>query len=106
MPSSSARPFRRAAPVTEPVVVFEILSERTAGTDMITKNAAYRATPSIKRYVILEQTSPAAMVFYHKGDDWVSDPVIGPEATLLLPDIQLEIPLAEIYADIDFGQES
>jgi Uma2 family endonuclease len=90
--------------VTEPVVVFEILSPSTIGIDMIFKNAEYRATPSIKRYVILEQTSPAAMVFYHKGEDWVSDTLIGPEAILVLPDLALEIPLAEIYADIDFTQ--
>jgi Uma2 family endonuclease len=90
--------------VTEPVVVFEILSPSSTGTDMIIKNAEYRATPSLKRYVILEQTSPAAMVFYHTGEDWVSELLIGPEAVLRLPDAALEIPLAEIYPDVDFAE--
>jgi Uma2 family endonuclease len=49
--------------VAEPVVVFEILSPSTASVDRVTKNQEYRATPSIQRYVMLEQTRIAATVF-------------------------------------------
>src|SRR5689334_9098498 len=47
----------RSTVVTDPVVIFEILSESTARTDHIDKNAEYGATPSVQRYVMLEQDS-------------------------------------------------
>ena len=45
-----------ATVIDDPVVVFEILSPGTSCTDRIEKNQEYRATPSVQRYVILEQT--------------------------------------------------
>lgn len=55
--------------VHDPVVVFEILSESTARTDRIIKNRECRATPSIRRYVLLEQTYIGATAFSRDGDD-------------------------------------
>ncbi len=88
--------------VTDPVVVFEVLSRGTAETDLFAKNAEYRASGSIRRYVILRQTEAAAIVFARQGEDWVSR-VIGEGGTLSLPEIGADIPLAEIYADIDLA---
>lgn len=88
--------------ITEPVVVFEILSSSTAHQDLVTKNAEYRATPSIQRYVILQQAGAGATVFSRKGSDWVSDIVAGEGAVLNVPEISIEIPLAELYIDVEF----
>jgi Uma2 family endonuclease len=44
----------RQTVVTDPVVIFEVLSDGTANTDLVEKNAEYRATPSVQRYVILQ----------------------------------------------------
>jgi len=87
--------------VPEPVVVFEVLAASTASTDRITKNEEYRATPSIRRYVMLEQTAPAATVFSREGEDWVGRLATGAAATLALPEIGIELPLAELYAGIE-----
>ncbi len=95
-----------ATVVTDPVVIFEILSESTQDNDLMVKNAEYRATPSVRRYVILQQTSAAAMVFSRKGDDWVSDVIVGDDAVLRLPDISIEIPLSEIYAGLAFDADT
>jgi len=38
-----------ATVVREPVVIFEVLSPGTAGTDRIVKNREYAATPSVRR---------------------------------------------------------
>ena len=92
----------RATVVTEPVVVFEVLSDSTAGNDLVVKNAEYRATPSVQRYVVLQQASAAAVVFARKGEDWVTDLLTGDDAVLRLPEVGIEIPLAEIYADVEF----
>jgi Uma2 family endonuclease len=86
--------------VSDPVIVFEVLSESTAREDIFAKNAEYRATPSIQRYIILEQTQAAAVVFARKGEDWVSE-VVTDEGILHMPEIGIEVPLAEFYADID-----
>ena len=92
----------RATVVTEPVVVFEVLSDSTASNDLVVKNAEYRATPSVQRYVVLQQASAAAVVFARKGEDWVTDLLAGDDAVLRLPEVGIEIPLAEIYADVEF----
>jgi Uma2 family endonuclease len=72
--------------VTDPVIVFEILSESTSTVDRIDKNQEYRDTPSIQRYVILEQTKIAATVFHRSGEDWVGHLQIG-DTVLDLPEI-------------------
>jgi Uma2 family endonuclease len=56
--------------ITDPVVIFEVLSPSTATTDHIVKKQEYRDTPSIQRYVMLEQDRQAATVFARTDDDW------------------------------------
>ena len=91
-----------ATVVTEPVVVFEILSPSTEHVDLVVKSAEYRATPSIQRYVILQQMAAGATVHSRRGGDWVAEPVFGDGALLRMPEIGAEIPLAEIYLDVAF----
>jgi Uma2 family endonuclease len=88
--------------VTEPVVVFEILSESSMDEDYVVKNAEYEATPSIQRYVILEQTKMSATEFVRQGDDWAPKK-ISAEEWLRMPEIGVEFPLSELYQDIDLA---
>ena len=90
-----------ATVVHDPVVVFEILSESTAVTDLVTKNAEYRQAPSIQRYIVLQQTSAAAIVFSHDGD-WKPVMLSG-DAVLAMPEIGSEVPLPELYEGLSFG---
>ena len=92
----------RATLVSDPVVIFEVLSESSATEDFVTKNAEYRDTPSVQRYVVLQQTKPAAVVFSRKGEDWVTDLLTGVDAVLRMPEIGLDIRLAEIYTGLAF----
>ncbi len=86
--------------IREPVVVFEILSAGTSRTDRIEKLREYQATPSIQRYVILEQDSIAATVFARHGANWVAR-ALTEEDNLQMPEIEVEIRLAELYAELD-----
>jgi Uma2 family endonuclease len=88
--------------VTDPVVIFEILSEGTYRRDRITKNEEYRQTPSVQRYVMLEQDEPAATVFAREGDRWVGTLHKG-DAVLAMPEIGIEVPLAEFYEGVEFA---
>ena len=89
--------------VPDPVVVFEILSPGSSYTDRIVKLREYQATASIRRYVILEQDRVAATVFVRHGEAWIATPHTG-AATLDMPEIGIELPLAEIYADADLAE--
>ena len=94
------RPLSSTATVADdPVIVFEVLSEGTSQTDLIDKNREDRATPSIQRYVILQQTQKAAIVFVRRADGWLSEIVSGDDASLDLPEIGIAVPLHEIYAN-------
>ena len=85
-----------------PVVVFEVLSPSTASVDRVIKNEEYRATSSIQRYIMLEQTRVAATVFARDEDRWIGTVMIG-EAVLAMPEIDVELPLSEFYIDVDLS---
>jgi Uma2 family endonuclease len=84
----------------DPTVIFEILSEGTASRDIITKNREYTATPSVRRYVILPQDEIAAIVFERVGGDWLSH-TLDTDSVLRLPEIGIELPLAELYRGVE-----
>jgi Uma2 family endonuclease len=94
---------RNAQVIRDPVVIFEVLSPGTARVDRVTKNAEYRATASILRYVMLEQDSQAATVFAREGERWVGSLLTG-DAVLSMPEIAVEVPLAELYEGLDLAE--
>jgi Uma2 family endonuclease len=87
--------------ITDPVVVFEVLSPNTASTDFGAKNEEYRDTPSIQRYVMLAQDRRLATVFERVDGDWVGHIVSG-GVVLAMPEIGIEVPLAELYEGVPF----
>ncbi len=96
-------PVQRGVTVVhEPVVVFEVLSKGTARTDRIVKNREYASTDSIQRYVMLEQVEIAGTMFQRVGDDWVGH-LLGADAVLQMPEIGIELPLAELYDGLDMA---
>lgn len=94
-------PANRATSVSDPVVVFEVLSDSTARVDFHDKNREYAATPSIRRYVILSQDQVLATMFERVGEDWIGH-ILGPDAVIRMPEIDIEVPLAEFYEGITF----
>jgi Uma2 family endonuclease len=87
--------------VRDPVVIFEVLSDSTARTDLVTKNHEYAATPSVQRYVILSQDEIGGTMFERIEGDWVGH-LVSANSTLRMPEIGIELPLAELYEGIDF----
>jgi len=94
-----------ATVIDDPVVVFEVVSEDNARTDRIEKVRDYQGTPSIRRYVILEQKTVGATVFARKREDWTATTLIEGD-TLHLPEIGVELPLIECYAGLDLPQDA
>jgi Uma2 family endonuclease len=88
-----------------PVVIFEVLSPSTAAQDRIVKAREYQATPSVQRYVMLEQDRIGATVHVRAQDGW-SVLVLKDEDALAMPEIGLSIPLAEFYEGLRFDADS
>ena len=89
--------------VRDPVVVFEVLSPSTGGYDRIVKAREYQATPSVQRYVMLEQDSIAAAVYIRSEAAWTHDLLVA-DSILALPEIDVELPLAELYEGVDLSE--
>lgn len=96
----TCRPVSPGATVVEhPLVVFEIISKGSVREDRVIKLRDYQRTPSIQRYIILEQDSVVATVFTRDDAHWVASAFVEGD-TLPLPEIGIELPLAELYAGI------
>jgi len=86
--------------VNDPVVIFEVLSPSTASTDRTIKAREYQATPSVQRYVMLEQDRVAATVYARTDGEW-NVQILLKDALLSMPEIGVEIPLPEFYEGLD-----
>src|SRR5271157_862742 len=95
---------RNATVVRDPVVVFEVLSPSTAGNDRIVKAREYQATPSVQRYVMLEQDAVGATVYARSGETWTHEILVA-DSILALPEIGVSLPLVELYEGIVFEAE-
>ena len=101
-------PFDRDA-MTIPgvVVVIEVVSASSGRTDRILKVREYAAVPSIRRYIIVESTTAGLTVMEREGPDEVwRVATLTSDDILRLPEIGIEIPVAESYVDIDVQNET
>jgi len=91
----------------DPVIVFEVISPDSGGRDRIEKLREYAAVPSIRRYVIVESAGIGLTVMHRleAGDAFTALP-LSAEETLHLPDIGIEVPVAEFYLDVEFDDEA
>lgn len=86
--------------IREPVVIFEVLSASTAATDTVVKNREYAATPSVRRYILLAQDVMGGTMFERVGEDWIGH-VLGPDSLLRMPEIDMDVPIAEFYEGVE-----
>ena len=84
-----------------PVVVFEILSDSTGGTDRVTKFFEYRAVASVQRYILIEQSVVGAEV-RARADDWAGR-MHAAGSILPIPEADIELPLDELYDGLDLS---
>ncbi len=57
-----------ATSMSEPAVLFEVLSPRSAHKDLGAKNAEYQTLATLRRYAVLHQDVMAAEVFLRDGE--------------------------------------
>jgi Uma2 family endonuclease len=88
-----------------PVVIVEVLSRRTRRIDEGEKKDAYFTIPSLQTYLLVEQESPAVVAYRRTEQGFVPELYSGLEAVIPLSEIDIELPLAEIYEDVEFIPE-
>jgi len=96
----------RATTVTDPLLVAEVLSEGTLQHDLLAKRLAYKSIPSL-RVILYVAHDRARVDVVRRGPDgrWDDDePAIGLDSVLSLPELGVELPLAELYADTDVAE--
>ena len=89
----------------EPAVLAEVLSRRTRRIDEGEKKEAYLTIPSLGVYLLIEQDAPAVVVFRRTEQGFVREVYQGLDAVLPLREIEVNLPLAEIYDAVEFSAE-
>jgi Uma2 family endonuclease len=90
----------------EPIIVIEIVSPSSSSYDRNAKRALYRLIPTLEHYLVVSQTRPLVEVDTRAEDGWSTAHVIGLGATIVLPRLGLDLPMATIYQDTDLASET
>ncbi len=88
--------------LTNPRVIVEVLSPSTSEYDRGNKFWNYRKIPSLTDYLLIS-TEEILIEHYTRQPtgQWLLTTYEGPEAVLRIASVELEIPLSEIYADVE-----
>jgi len=92
--------------ITNPKVIVEVLSPATAAREYRyeegAKFAHHRRVPSFEEYVLISQDKPQIETFRKSPDGgWILTSYQGLEAVARVESLDIAIPLAEIYADVE-----
>lgn len=89
--------------IANPRIIIEVLSPSTEGYDRGKKFDLYCAFPSFVEYLTVAQHSPWILQHtLHEDGEWRQRRITGLEAVLRLSCVPVEIPLVEIYRDVQF----
>ena len=86
-----------------PVVVVEVLSESTRRIDLTEKRDAYLSIGTLKELILVEPDEPRVIVYRRKATGgFEAEEHRGLDAVIALPEIEAELPLAELYERVTF----
>jgi Uma2 family endonuclease len=98
----AGRPDQTTRTLTDALAIFEVLSDDTATTDRAAKLIDYAAVPSLRCYVLLEQTAVAATLFQRESSGpWIASAHTG--GVLVLPGLDVSLSLADLYHGLTFA---
>jgi Uma2 family endonuclease len=91
--------------VTNPRVLFEVLSPSTELYDRTTKFRHYQQIPSLREYVVVSQSEPLCERFSRQENgEWSVASFVGLEAVLELRSVPVRVTLTDLYAGVEFPQ--
>ena len=87
-----------------PTLLFEVLSPSTETYDRNQKLELYLQIPSLTGYFIIAQDKPLIDAHMRSGDEWHNETFAGLDASLVIPALDCEIPLSEVYRRVSFEE--
>lgn len=88
-----------------PVVIFEVLSDKTSRIDSEEKRDAYLTIPSLAVYAMVEQDHPAVVVYRRSLKGFERELYEGLDVVLPLKEIGIGLPFGDIYENVGFEPE-
>jgi Uma2 family endonuclease len=89
--------------LTNPTVVFEVMSKTTEQNDRGYKYFYYQKIPSLKEYILIDSNSYHAEIIKLEDDrSWRMTEVDGINETLFINAINMHLPLKDIYDRVSF----
>ena len=85
-----------------PVVIVEVISESTRRIDEYEKRDAYLSMTSLFVYILIEQSSAAALVYRRIDSGFDREVYTGLDAIVPLPEIDCELALKDLYENVEF----
>ena len=86
-------------------MIVEVLSRSTRRIDEGEKWINYQQLPSLATYLMFEQELPAAIVYQRTPNGFERTMYDAPDATIDLPEIGVQLALANVYRQINFVRE-
>jgi Uma2 family endonuclease len=103
-------PDRKALSTQDPVVLVEVLSPSSVGTDMTAKLAEYTSLPSLEAYIVASQDEPICWIWQRGSEDRSfpskPDEIAGREAAIEIAALGVALLMAEIYRGIGAGRDT
>ncbi len=87
--------------IAAPRVVVEVLSDSTAAYDRGDKFASYRQVTALRDYVLVETERRRVEVHSRQGEGAWTMRAYGPDDTVVLPGLGVQLAVADIYEDVD-----
>ena len=93
---------RKAKTAGDPRVVFEVLSPSNNAFVQTRLLTDYQSIETVEQIVFLNQDAPEAQVWRRAANGWTFEAVTSLDATMALPSIGADLPLAEDYEGVTF----
>jgi len=88
-----------------PAVIFEVLSADTRRFDRLEKRWAYQSIETLQTYVLVDQHKIEVSVWQRGAEKEPPTVLTTLEESVAMPGLGLNLPLAEIYADLQLMPE-
>lgn len=87
----------------EPALILEVLSDSTRRIDLSEKKDAYLSIPSLLLYLVCETEAAAVTLWRRSEEGFLKESWQGLDARIPIPELQIELALAELYEAVEFG---
>jgi Uma2 family endonuclease len=89
--------------ITNPLIIVEVLSPSSQLYDVFDKFHLYQELPTFTEYIIVSQSANSIEQWFRKDlNTWIKSEMNSMDQVLKVNSLSFEIPLSEIYEDVEF----